>query len=193
MTNFPLHTVRWPAALAAVVGAATVFLTAPVGDAGGVAIAQEQAVIRLNPVRDAAGISFVHQFGAGGDHIVESGGSGAAWIDYDIDGDLDVVMVNGLPQRDGDPAAGSGHALFRNLGASFFEAPPQSGIGDRVWGAGATVADVDNDGFPDLLVTAAGADRLYRNNGDGTFSVWPVGLEDEGWSTSASFTDSTLR
>ena len=96
--------------------------------------------IRLEAVPDAAGISFVHQFGAGGDHIVESGGSGAAWIDYDVDGDVDVLMVNGLSRRDGNLDDGRGHALFRNLGGAFAPAPAHSGVADRVWGAGVAVA-----------------------------------------------------
>ncbi|MCH7823431.1 MAG: CRTAC1 family protein [Acidobacteria bacterium] len=192
--------VRLPPALAVVVGAVAVLAvsamsseSAPTPDRSRVPAPPAQGsttpTIRLEAVPDAAGISFVHQFGAGGDHIVESGGSGAAWIDYDVDGDVDVLMVNGLSRRDGNPDDGRGHALFRNLGGVLAPAPAHSGVADRVWGAGVAVADVDNDGFPDLLITAVGPDRLYRNNGDGTFSAWDAGLEDDGWSTSAAFTD----
>jgi hypothetical protein len=135
------------------------------------------------------GIDFMHQLGDGsGDYVSESGGSGGAWLDYDVDGRLDVVLVNGLSAWR-DPSSGSGHALFRNYGERFGQAPAAAGVRDRVWGSGATVADVDNDGFPDLFITALGADRLYRNNGDGTFTPWPVGVEGDGWGTSATFTD----
>jgi len=140
-------------------------------------------------VEDRAGISFLHQFGEGGVHIAESPGSGGAWIDYDVDGDIDLALVNGLPARDSDPSAGRGHALFRNSDGRFTRAPGHNGIEDRVWGEGAAVADYDNDGFPDLLITALGVDHLYRNNGDGTFSATDVGVEDPGWGTSAAFTD----
>ena len=47
---------------------------------------------------------------------------------------------------------------------------------DRIWD--------DCMSFPDLLVTAIGPDRLYRNNGDGTFSAGTVGVEDTGWGAS---------
>ncbi|MGD8328654.1 MAG: CRTAC1 family protein [Acidobacteriota bacterium] len=150
---------------------------------------QEPSQILLVPVDDRAGISFQHELGEGGLHIAESPGSGGAWIDYDVDGDLDLVLVNGLPARDSDPADGKGHALFRNGGGRFARAPHHVGIEDRVWGGGAAVGDFDNDGFPDVLITALGADHLYRNNGDGTFSATPAGVEDGGWGTSAAFTD----
>ena len=49
-------------------------------------------------VTNDAGISFSHEFGGGvGDFVSESGGSGGAWLDYDVDGRLDVFLVNGLP------------------------------------------------------------------------------------------------
>jgi len=140
-------------------------------------------------VPDNDGIDFVHQFGDGGTYVSESGGSGGAWIDYDVDGRLDAVLVNGLPRWGDRPELGSGHALFRRSDDGYRAAPAAGGIGDRTWGSGASVADVDNDGFPDLFLTALGADRLYRNNGDGTFSPWPAGVEEEGWSTSATFVD----
>jgi len=140
-------------------------------------------------VPDNDGIEFVHQFGAGGTYVAESGGSGGAWLDYDVDGRLDALLVNGLPSWGAAPELGTGHALFRRGEAGFARAPAASGIEDRTWGSGATSADVDNDGFPDLLITALGADRLYRNNGDGTFSEWPAGIENTGWSTGATFTD----
>jgi len=140
-------------------------------------------------VSGSHGIDFMHQLGDGsGDYVSGSGGSGGAWLDYDVDGRLDVVLVNGLSTWR-DPSSGSGHALFRNEGERFRRAPAAAGVRERVWGSGATVADVDNDGFPDLFITALGVDRLYRNNGDGTFTPWSAGVEDDGWGTSATFTD----
>ena len=138
---------------------------------------------------DAANIHFVHEFGSGvGDYVAESGGSGGAWLDYDVDGRLDALLINGLPIWD-DDSQGSGHKLFRNRGAVFSEVPGAAGMRDLVWGSGATVADVDNDGFVDVLITALGPDRLYRNNGDGTFTEWSAAIEGADWSTSATFTD----
>jgi hypothetical protein len=161
--------------------------------------------IELVDATAGAGISFEHLYG-GPDkrYIMEMAGSGAAWLDYDVDGRVDLVLVNALPDVTADPPAaaaayargesiapeGAGHRLFRNLGdGRFADVTVGAGIGDLVWGNGAAVADVDNDGFPDLYVTAIGANALYRNNGDGTFSPWPSGAEDPRWGTSAAFTD----
>lgn len=151
-----------------------------------------------------AGIIFEHLYG-GPDkgYIMEMGGSGGAWLDYDLDGRMDLLLVNGVPGVSADPPAAAaayaqsiagrespaGHRLFRNHETRFEEVAARVGIDHVAWGNGAAVGDVDNDGFPDLYVTAIGTNALYRNNGDGTFSPWPAGIEDERWSTSALFTD----
>ena len=56
---------------------------------------------------------------------------------------------------------------------------------------GFVAADVDNDGDLDAYVTSFGANRLYRNNGDGTFTdvTETAGIGNEGFGTSATFTD----
>ena len=157
--------------------------------------------VRFVRVPDNAGITFSHDYGgAEKAYISEFGGSGGAWLDYDRDGGLDLFLVNGLEGAGADPVAASiaglagryssgGHALYRRRQGGYGRVPDGGGAGDHVWGNGAAVADVDNDGFPDLLVTAIGPDRLYRNNGDGTFSAWPAGVQDEGWGASATFLD----
>ena len=159
---------------------------------------------QLIVVTQEVGISFTNIYG-GPDksYIMEMGGSGAAWIDYDVDGRIDLLLVNALPDVTADPPAltaayergqrrlpeGAGHRMFRNRGGVFDDATAGAGVGDIVWGNGAAVADVDNDGFVDLYVTAIGSNRLYRNNGDGTFSHWQSGTEDNQWGVSAVFTD----
>ncbi len=104
--------------------------------------------------------------------ITETMGSGAAFFDYDGDGRLDLYVVNGqtLEQADtGKP--GEPNQLFRNLGSKRFEEVTQkAAVGDTGWGGGAAVADYDNDGDTDLLVTNYGPNAFYRNNGDGTFT-----------------------
>ena len=170
---------------------------------------QGQAGPDLTEVRASVGIDFEHRYGSlEKRYITESGGSGGAWLDYDVDGRLDLLLVNALEGLLEDPVASSiaalagasgagverasGHSLFRNRSGettTFREASEQAGVGDAVFGNAAAVADVDNDGFPELLVTAIGPDRLYRNNGDGTYSPWRAGIEDAGWSASAVFAD----
>lgn len=154
---------------------------------------------RLHAVMDS-GLNLAQR--AGGldkSFITESTGSGAAFLDYDVDGVLDVVLVNGLAAAEGPvnpvhPALaagrnGEGHRLYRGDGTGFRAAPAASGVRELAWGAAVTWGDVDNDGWPDLFIAAIGPDRLYRNNGDGTFAVWRGGVEDTGWGAAASFTD----
>lgn len=162
---------------------------------------------RLTDATAESGIEFHHRYGTLEKYYpTEFGGSGGGWIDIDLDGRIDLILVNGLDQPIDDPGAatarslagapdasvaqdpGLGHRLFRNTGSGFARVR-SSGIEDRVWGNGIAVGDVDNDGYPDVYITAIGPNRLYRNNGDGTFSPWEVGVEDPGWSTSAVFTD----
>ena len=124
-------------------------------------------------------------------YIVETMGSGLALFDYDLDSDLDVYFVSASTLdrlAKGEP--GEPNRLFRNDGGfRFTDVTELAGIGDRGFGQGVAVADVDNDGDADVYVTNYGGNVLYRNHGDGTFSSWTAGVEDEGWGTSAAFGD----
>lgn len=93
-------------------------------------------------------------------------GSGAAFGDYDMDGDLDIYLTHCGP--DTTQLAGS---LYRNDGSGHFaEVSRQSGIDHRDCGMGAYWGDLDNDGYPDLFLTNYGPNQLYRNLGNGNFS-----------------------
>ena len=122
--------------------------------------------------------------------LSESLGSGAAWLDYDGDGNLDVYLVNGSTYKR-NPGTGEPNRLYRGDGDGHFEVVDHAGVNDRGWGYGATVGDIDNDGDPDIYVTNFGPNVLYRNNGDGTFSdvTAPAGVGNELLSTSAAFFD----
>jgi hypothetical protein len=124
-------------------------------------------------------------------YIVETMGSGLALFDYDLDSDLDVYFVSGSTlERLARGEPGEPNRLFRNDGGwRFTDVTEQAGIGDRGFGQGVAVADVDNDGDGDVYVTNYGPNVLYRNHGDGTFSLWTAGVEDERWGTSAAFSD----
>jgi len=133
--------------------------------------------------------------------ITEANGSGAAWLDYDRDGRLDVLIVNGstLPRliqmMEGAPPAPPAGALhlFRNLGnGRFADVTAKVGLFNPYWGTGANAADFDNDGFTDILVTNIGVDLLFRNNGNGTFSEMgkSAGLTRRThWHTGSAFGD----
>jgi len=125
--------------------------------------------------------------------ITETTGSGAAFFDYDLDGDLDLYVVNGKTLEQAETGLpGAPDQLYRNLGSNRFEeVAALAGVAETGWGGGASAADFDNDGDPDLLVTNYGGNVFYRNNGDGTFTdiTERAGLTDRRWSTSAALGD----
>ena len=127
---------------------------------------------------------------SGGPHkrfILESIGSGAAFFDYDRDGDLDLYVANGSTYA--NYGAGPGNVLYRNDGGAFVARV--AGVEDSSWSMGVAVGDYDSDGQRDLYVTNYGADALYRNRGDGTFAAVaaPAGVAGDRFSTSAAFFD----
>ena len=142
----------------------------------------------------AMGIDFLHQNGASArKHLVETMGSGCALLDYDGDGRLDVFLINGGRTPDSPPFDPRPHALYRNLGGGRLqEVTPEAGLeAPAAYGMGVAVGDYDNDGDPDLYLTSFGPNRLYRNNGDGTFSdvTRGAGVAGDEWSSSAAFFD----
>ncbi|MCP3979280.1 MAG: CRTAC1 family protein [bacterium] len=122
----------------------------------------------------------------------EGMGAGAAWLDYDGDGNLDLYVANGST-HDRKPGEGEPNRLYRGDGkGKFVDVTDKAGVGHRGWGYGVAVGDYDNDGNPDIFVTNLGRDVLYRNRGDGTFedvtTKAGVGHHDS-YSTSAAFFD----
>jgi len=109
-------------------------------------------------------------------------GNGAAWADYDNDGDLDLYVCNGAANR-----------LYRSNGdGTFTEVGASSNTDDSADSRAAVWGDYDRDGYVDLYVTnAPGANRLYGNNGDGTFTDAgsASGTDDSGTSQSAAWGD----
>ena len=151
--------------------------------------------VRFIDVTAGSGIDFTHV--SGDEHqrfIIETMGGGAAFLDYDADGYLDLYLVNGV--RGGEAPPESSSRLYRNEpgfpdGRGFADVTAESGAGGRGWGMGCAVADYDNDGDVDLYVTYWGANRLYRNRGDGGFEeqAAAAGVADGSWGTSAAFGD----
>jgi hypothetical protein len=125
---------------------------------------------RLVNVTGAAGIDFQHNSGAfDAKYLPETLGSGCAFLDYDGDGWLDILLVNGMDWP-GHKKRHSTLKLYRNnRNGTFTDVTQRSGLAVEMYGMGVAVADYDNDGFPDILITAVGQNRLFKNTGKGTF------------------------
>ncbi len=141
-----------------------------------------------------AGIWWEHSSGADGAHrLPETTGGGAAFLDYDHDGNLDLFLLNSgvLPEAVTDVLPRS--ALYRNDGdGTFTDVTASAGLGhEGHYGQGVATGDYDNDGHVDIYVTNFGANTLYRNDGDGGFTdvTADAGVGDPSWSSSAAFVD----
>ena len=159
--------------------------------------------IAFTDVTERAGLgAFRHQTGSFGQKwFPETFGAGCAFLDYDGDGWLDVLLVGGgnlpgqsqtdvralwLYRNNGDPGSGPGQA------PTFTDVTAEAGLADvKAYGFGLTTADYDNDGDEDVYFTTLRENLLLRNDG-GTFtdvtSTAGVAGEPE-WSSSALFFD----
>ena len=124
----------------------------------------------LTDATTASGIAFHHNSGAfGAKYLPETMGPGCAFLDYDGDGWLDVLLINGMDWP-GHKRRRSTMRLYRNnRNGTFTDVTERAGLAVEMYGLGVAIADYDNDGFPDIYVTAVGQNRLFRNNGRGAF------------------------
>jgi hypothetical protein len=104
-------------------------------------------------------------------YLLETTGSGAAFIDYDGDGWQDIFLVNGTRLGALPPGQAPTYRLYRNAGkGTFQDVTEKSGLARTGWGQGVCVGDFNDDGREDLFVSSYGKNALFRNNGDGTFT-----------------------
>jgi hypothetical protein len=162
---------------------------------GGAARIDSDTLARFVDVTETSGVRFQYRDGQEAGHyaILESLGGGVALFDYDGDGALDVFLPGGGKYGPEKEILGLPGALYRNRGEiSFVEVTLPAGVRDApYYSHGAAVADYDNDGFPDFLVTGYGGLLLFHNRGDGTFVevARAAGLTDPLWSSSAAWGD----
>ena len=139
------------------------------------------------------GISWVHDNAASLEHYLpETLGPGCAFLDFDNDGWMDIYLVNSGPCDFWKPPKPIRNALYKNnRDGTFTDVTEKAGVCGGTFGMGVAVGDFDNDGWPDLLVTAYGRCILYKNNHDGTFSdvTDKSGVATPGWTTSAVWFD----
>jgi hypothetical protein len=143
----------------------------------------------------AAGITFQHDNARSAEkYLIETMGAGAAWLDFDNDGNLDLYLVNSAPTKAYNPDRPLGSALYRNNGdGTFTDVTAKMGVGAaRLFGMGVAVGDYDNDGFPDLYVIGYGRSILYHNDrGQGFTDVTAkAGVANTGrWGSSGAWFD----
>ena len=155
----------------------------------------DKGTVVFEDITKAAGLSgWRHKMGVPEKNfIVETNGSGVGLIDYDNDGWLDIYLVNGstfdaLDGKEEPPHA----ALFHNNhDGTFTDVAAKAGVTNDRWGYGVSVADYDNDGWPDIYVGNYGKNRLYHNNHDGTFTdvAEKAGVTLGNWSPGSAWGD----
>ena len=150
--------------------------------------------VRFTDITQEAGIDFVHINGAYGERLMpETLGSGAAFFDYDNDGDPDLFLANshdwpgheGLTRPTQRLYQNDGHGRFRDVTA-------EAGLDLNAFGMGVAVGDYDGDGWVDLYLTTLGENHLFHNESghfrDVTAEAGVAG-RDDAWSSGAAFLD----
>src|SRR5208337_5519173 len=127
-------------------------------------------------------------------YLVETMNGGVAIFDYNNDGLMDILLVNGSTFQllDDPKLPRTISRLFRNNGdGTFTDVTRQSGLINTGWGQGVAAADYDNDGYVDVFITNFGTNALFHNNGDGTFTnvTHEAGVEGGNWSSGCAWGD----
>jgi len=150
---------------------------------------------QLIDVTSESGVNAIYQNGreAGENSILELIGGGVGILDFDRDSALDIFLPGGGTIAPNKEIRSAQSSLWRGDGKLHFtETSAPAGIAEsRYYSHGCAAADIDSDGFTDLLVTGYGGLQLFLNCGDGTFVEDAIGsgLSESTWSSSAAFGD----
>jgi enediyne biosynthesis protein E4 len=157
---------------------------------------EQPPTVAFTDITESAGIGFVHVNGAYGERLMpETIGSGAGFIDYDRDGDQDLLLVNSRywegHAKEGRPAPTQ--ALYANDGhGRFTDVTQAAGLALSFYGMGVAIGDYDGDGWDDIYFTGLNANHLLHNTGgrfEDVTSAAGVGGDPGTWSSSAAFFD----
>ncbi|HBL45517.1 CRTAC1 family protein [Gimesia sp.] len=154
--------------------------------------------IPFTDITEEAGIRFIHNNGAAGEKLLpETMGGGAAFFDYDNDGDQDLLLIGSQNwpwnQAAEQNKSVSSLALYQNDGSGKFQVVTERmGLNLSLYGMGVACGDYDNDGLIDLYISSLGSNRLLKNEGTRFKDVTAqagVGGPDHLWSTSCGWFD----
>ena len=155
--------------------------------------AQHSGPLFVEVPASSSGITWVHENAMSPSrYLPEALGPGCAFLDFDNDGWMDIFLVNSGPSDFWKPPKPVRNALYKNnRDGTFTDVTEKAGVGGAYFGMGVAVGDYDNDGWPDIFVTAYGRCILYKNNHDGTFTdaTEKAGVATPGWTTSAVWFD----
>ncbi len=137
------------------------------------------------------GINFLHHTGAFGKKLLpETMGSGCAFIDYDNDGNPDILLINGM-DFPGHKKSRATMKLYRNNGdGTFTDVTSQTGLDIEMYGMGVAIGDYNNDGWDDIYISGVGESRLLRN-AHGRFKdvTAEAGVNNTGFGSSVAWVD----
>ena len=148
--------------------------------------------VQFTDVTAQAGIHFKHNTGAfGKKYLPETMGSGVCFLDYDNDGWQDILFVNSMDWPDYKNGKSFPALYHNNHDGTFRDVTRTAGLAIEMYGMGCAVGDYDNDGYPDVYITAVGSNHLFHNLGNGKFAdvTAKAGVSDPGFSTSAVWFD----
>jgi len=157
----------------------------------------ETPLAKFTDITAASGISFIHNNGAYGDKLLpETMGSGVAFFDFDDDGAQDLLFINATYWPEKIPAGKkpTTMCLYHNDGKGHFtDVTAGSGLDVSFYGMGVAIGDYDNDGKPDVFVSAVGGNHLFHNLGAGKFAEVTAEAGVAGaasdWSTACAWID----
>ncbi len=149
---------------------------------------------KFTDISKSSGVDFIQENGATGEKLLpETMGTGVAAIDIDNDDDVDLIFVSATrwpwqPVKNQQPSV----QIFLNDGTGQFSRRDYAGLTQSFYAVGISVADVDNNGFKDIYVTALGNNHLYLNDGKDfkqSANLSGVAGSKDSWSTGSSFFD----
>ena len=148
----------------------------------------------FSDVAESAGLTRPTIYGSRDDprYILETIGCGAAFVDYDNDGWVDIFILNGR-MLDETPEGATNRLYRNNRDGTFTDVTAEAGLTRAGWASAVCVGDYNNSGYEDLFITYWGQNALYRNNGDGTFTdvTGEAGLTgpEVRWGSGCTFVD----